>query len=159
VFAARGAAGIAGSLLAAPCARWLGPGPAIIGGTLAVAVGALAAPLAGGAGPFAASLLVAGQLLVGTGTPVYSVNQLSVRQMVTPDHLLGRVNASRRFLVFGIAPVAALLGGAVAQAASAQAALFLGGAVMFAGFFWMLLSPVRGLGAQPRGPLAGAASG
>jgi len=53
-----------------------------------------------------------GRSLRGIGSPLYSINQLSVRQMLTPERVLGRVNASRRFIVFGISPIGALIGGA-----------------------------------------------
>jgi hypothetical protein len=42
---------------------------------------------------------------------VYNVNQVSLRQALTPDQLLGRVNATNRFLVWGCAPLGALAGG------------------------------------------------
>jgi hypothetical protein len=60
-------------------------------------------------------LLIGAQCLRGIGTPIYSINQLSVRQMMTPDWGLGRVNASHRCIIFGISPIRALLGGALGE--------------------------------------------
>lgn len=40
-----------------------------------------------------------------------------MRQAITPPHLLGQVNATRRVTVFGVQPIGALLGGAFGEAA------------------------------------------
>ena len=42
---------------------------------------------------------------------VYNITQVSYRQRVTPPDLLGRMNASVRFLVWGTQPLGALAGG------------------------------------------------
>jgi MFS family permease len=143
IFATASAAGIVGALLAGRGARLIGAGPSVVYGTLLTALGTLAAPLAGGPTWLVVAVLLLGQLLIGIGGPIYAVNQLSVRQLVTPDHLLGRVNASRRFLVFGVGPVGALLGGAVGEAAGLPAALLLGAGLMLIAFAWLFASPLR----------------
>jgi hypothetical protein len=43
----------------------------------------------------------------------YNITQVSFRQRLCPPHLLGRMNASVRFIVFGTQPLGALLGGAL----------------------------------------------
>jgi MFS family permease len=158
VFSSRGLTSLLGAALAGPLGRRLGAGRAIVWGTLAEAVGALLLPLASGPLTVAVPLLVAGQALLGAGTPVYSVNQVSLRQALTPDRLLGRVNAGRRFVVFGIGPVGALLGGALGEGLGVRLALFAGGLSMALAFFAAWLSPLRTLG-EPRrmalDPLAG----
>lgn len=53
--------------------------------------------------------------LAGWGSSVGVVNILSMRQRVCPGPLLGRVNASFRFITWGIMPACALLGGALSQ--------------------------------------------
>lgn len=50
-------------------------------------------------------------LCVSISSALYSVNQLSLRQRIAPDHLLGRVNATMRFVTLGPTPFGALLGG------------------------------------------------
>lgn len=45
------------------------------------------------------------------GVVVYNVAQVSFRQRICPPHLLGRMNASIRFVVWGVSPIAALIGG------------------------------------------------
>lgn len=43
------------------------------------------------------------------------INGISLRQMVTPEHLLGRVNVTARMIAWGGAPFGALIGGALAE--------------------------------------------
>ncbi|HEX9517545.1 MAG TPA: hypothetical protein VF940_15390 [Streptosporangiaceae bacterium] len=42
---------------------------------------------------------------------VYNIAQLSYRQMICPPHLLGRMNAAMRWIVWGTLPLGGLLGG------------------------------------------------
>ena len=70
--------------------------------TLLVAVAPPALPI-----PF----LVASGLIQGPGVMIINVNALSLRQAVTPDPLLGRVNATGRWIAWGTIPIGALVGG------------------------------------------------
>ena len=47
----------------------------------------------------------------GFAVIVYNVAQVSFRQRVCPPPLLGRMNASVRFIVWGTMPIGGLLGG------------------------------------------------
>ncbi len=145
---------LAGALLAQPAARHLGLGPAIVGSSFASGAGAFLIPLAGSLAPLAIPLLVASQLLSGLGTPVYNVNQVSLRQTITPDHLQGRMNASMRFLVWGTMPIGSLLGGWLGDLVGLQATLVVAAAGQALAVLWVLLSPVRRLREQPE-PAAG----
>ncbi|MEU7001362.1 MFS transporter [Nonomuraea sp. NPDC046570] len=79
------------------------------------------------------------------GSILYNVGQLTYRQSVTPAHLLGRVNATVRFLVWGTMPLGALLGGVVAQAIGVREALwvFMVGRLLSA--LPLLFSPLPGM--------------
>jgi hypothetical protein len=44
---------------------------------------------------------------------LYNITQVTFRQRITPPRLLGRMNASVRFVVWGVMPIAALLSGAL----------------------------------------------
>jgi MFS family permease len=70
--------------------------------TLLIAVAPPAFPI-----PF----LVASGLIQGPGVMIINVNALSLRQAVTPDPLLGRVNATGRWIAWGTIPLGALVGG------------------------------------------------
>lgn len=155
VFAASGVASVLGALLAEPARDRLGPGPAIVGGVLLWCVGNLLVPLAHGPMLAVLALLLAGRLISGLGIPVYSINQITVRQAMVPYRLLGRVNASRRFLVFGVIPLGSLAGGALGQSLGLRQALFVGVAWQVLSLLWLVFSPVRSLRTTPTG-LAGA---
>jgi MFS family permease len=63
----------------------------------------------------------AGWLLGGTlfifdfGAMLFFINYLSLRQSVTPDHLLGRVTSTMIFLALSLAPFGSLIGGVLAN--------------------------------------------
>ncbi|MBA3333106.1 MAG: hypothetical protein H0U30_03865 [Actinobacteria bacterium] len=49
--------------------------------------------------------LVAALFLASFAGIVFKVTGLSFQQAVTPDRLLGRLNATRRFIVWGVIPL------------------------------------------------------
>jgi MFS family permease len=57
----------------------------------------------------------AGFVVAGFCTIVWNVITVSLRQRITPDHLLGRVNAGYRLLAWGSMPLGALLGGVLGE--------------------------------------------
>lgn len=156
VYAVGGVAAMLGAVLAGPTRDRFGPGQAIVGGTLLWCAGNALIPLARGSLVVALPLVLAAQVISGIGTPVYSINQITVRQATVPYRLLGRVNACRRFLVFGVIPLGALLGGALGQALGLRTALVVGVAWQALSALWLLLSPVRTLRETPA-PAAGVA--
>ncbi len=123
VYAIGGAGFFAGALLPSWVARRAGLGRAIVIGLLLLWVGDLLFPLAGGPKPVAFAILAAAMFIFGFGGSIFDVNQFSLRQAVTPDRARGRVNATIRVLIRGIAPVGALLGGVIAEFAGLRAAL------------------------------------
>jgi len=55
--------------------------------------------------------LVGSGLLLGFGSVVYNINQVSLRQAITPHRMQGRMNATMRFMVWGTMPIGSFLGG------------------------------------------------
>lgn len=105
--------GIAGASGAGAIARRLGERQTIIAGMVVAAAGQVLTPavaLLGHGGPRVAGL-VAAEFLVSFGVLVYNVTQVSMRQRLCPRALLGRMNASIRFLVWGVMPLSAVLAG------------------------------------------------
>ena len=70
-------------------------------------------------------------------------------QSLTPERLLGRLNASRRFIVWGTIPLGALVGGLLATAFGLEAALWVGAIGSCACFLPVLVSPLRTLRDMP----------
>jgi len=123
VYAIGGAGFFAGALLPGWVARRAGLGRAIVSGLLLLWLGDLLFPFAGGPKPLAFAILAAAMFIFGFGGSIFDVNQFSLRQAVTPDRVRGRVNATVRVMIRGIAPVGALLGGLIAEIAGLRAAL------------------------------------
>lgn len=71
--------------------------------------------------------LVLGLFGVGCGGQVYNVAQMNVRQLVCDDWMLGGMNASCRFVTWGVVPLGVLAGGALGQAFGLRTALWVGG--------------------------------
>ena len=149
IFSAHGIAAIPATLFVAPLTQRLGPGPALVAGQLGWAIAALMFPIAGGPLGVVIPVLLAAQVLSGVGSLVVRVNQLTVRQALVPDHLLGRMNASRRVLVFGVIPLGSLLGGLLGQTVGLRGALVIGGLGMALALLWLARSPVRMLHESP----------
>lgn len=114
VFSASAVGGLLGALTADRLATRVGQGRIIPVSALAFPVAYAATPLALpllGAGVPAQVTLVLGGLLFTFAVVVYNVAQVSFRQRLCPPGLLGRMNASVRFLVWGAMPVGGLVGG------------------------------------------------
>jgi predicted MFS family arabinose efflux permease len=149
ILGSTGIASLLGAIVANPVSRRIGPGPAIIAGTLLGLVGMSLIPLAPASPVSAIIVLMAAELLGGLGAPIYSISQVSLRQALTPDRLLGRVNASRRFVVFGIGPLGALIGGVLGQWLGLRSTLGVASAAMGLSLLWVTLSPLRTMRHQP----------
>jgi predicted MFS family arabinose efflux permease len=149
ILASSGVASLLGAFLADKIATQRGPGPAIIWGTSLTCLSEGIIPLTSGPVPVQMALLIGAQCLRGIGSPIYNINQLSVRQMITPDRVLGRVNASRRFLVFGIIPLGALFSGVFGELIGVRWTLVTATAVHLIGLLCLIYSPLRTLHEPP----------
>jgi MFS family permease len=69
----------------------------------------------------------------GLGIALHNVNQVTVRQVLTPDRLRARVTAVMRTLGFGAVPVGTVLGGVIAEVAGVRSALVVSGIGLIAG--------------------------
>jgi MFS family permease len=90
--------------------------------------------------------LIASGLLVGFGVILFNVTAISLIQAITPDRMLGRANASRRFVVWGVIPVGGLVGGALGATIGLRETIFIGSIGSFVALVPILLSPVRSVG-------------
>ena len=146
--------GLLGALSATRIARWLGLGRAIIAETVGVGVAATAIPLVSMLGAPALPVLALLHALWGFWQPVYIVNAASLRQVITPNHLLGRMTASARFISWGGAAVGFLIGGVMAEGIGLLPTLIIAGLGLLASSLWVILSPVRTLLTMPAAPRA-----
>jgi MFS family permease len=82
---------------------------------------------------------------------VYNVNQVSLRQAITPDHLQGKMNASMRFIVWGVYPIGGLIGGFLGETVGLRMTILIAGIGMLASVLWVILSPVAKVEVLPSG--------
>ncbi|SMD14451.1 MFS transporter [Lentzea albidocapillata] len=88
---------------------------------------------------------MAGLAVSAFGVVVYNVGQVSYRQAICPDHLLGRMNASIRWVVWGATPLGALLGGGLGSWIGIVPTLWVSLIGSVAGMGWVLFSPLRSM--------------
>jgi len=122
----------------------LGVGPTLVGSSLVFGPALLLVPAAPQSQP--TPFLVAALILASFAGIVFNVTGLSFQQAVTPDRLLGRLNATRRFIVWGVIPLGSLTGGALASLIGLRPTLWVGAIGGSLSFLPLLLSPVRSIG-------------
>lgn len=147
VYVATNAGGLAGAFFSRRLSQRIGLGPTMIAASALARVGALLLPLA--TPDQALVVLPAGLLLAGLGTIVYNVSNVTVRQAATPDEMLGRMNATVRFLTWGAIPAGALVWGLVGGAIDLRAAVLLAVLINAGATVVLVLSPIRGLREAP----------
>jgi MFS family permease len=138
-----GAGALLGAVVGGRLGERFGIGAVIVGSILIGSIGTLAFPLA--THETALWLIGAGGFLAGFGQVAYNVNQVSLRQAITPEPLLGRMNATMRFLVWGTIPIGQVLGGTIATLFGTHAAIWVGAVGGLFAFLPVLLSPVASL--------------
>lgn len=123
------------------------PRTVLVFGPLSSALGALLmamAPATGGLAQAATAFF-----LIGFGPMLWLVMQTSVRQLVTPPALMGRVTATIQVAIYGVRPIGALAGGLTGQLAGLDAALVLVAAAFAASALVSLASPLARLRSMP----------
>jgi len=138
---------LVGALVANRLSRRFGVGPTIIIGA-AGSVSLLLLAVAPESNPI--PFLIAAQAISGMGVPIYNITQVSFRQAITPERIQGRMNSVMRFIVWGVMPLGALLGGALGSWVSLRFAIWVGAIGMSLAVLPVLLSPVRTLREMPQ---------
>ena len=123
--------------------RRIGVGPTIVA---SAAVGAIPMAIIGLAPPEAAFGWLIGAFAIQSFTNVvYNVNQVSLRQAITPTWMQGRMNATMRFIVWGTIPIGALIGGVLGEVIGIRPTIWVAAVGIGLAFLPVLLSPVRTL--------------
>lgn len=136
--------GVAGAMVASRVSAWLGHGRAIWMSLALTAPFTILLP-ASDAG-WRLWLGTTGAAIAAGGVIIYNVAQVSLRQVVTPDPLLGRMNAPIQFLVWAITPVGALLGAMLGRSLGPRPAVLIGSVGTCLAFIPVAVSPVRKAG-------------
>jgi MFS family permease len=138
---------VVGALVAARVTRLLGVGRTTVASMAVCGAGYLLLPLATRSAPM--PWLVAGSFFFALGSPVYNINQVSLRQAITPMRLQGRMNASMRFMVWGTLPIGSLIGGALGTKIGLRPTLAVAGVGGVLAFLWIALSPLPAVHRMP----------
>lgn len=159
VISAGGVSSLVGSVFASRVISVLGIGRAIVVMAISASAIGILTPLA--QGPVAvATVMVFLPQLIGDGLKtIEGVAELSLVQGVTPDRVLGRVNATLDVLAHGIAyPVGALAAAVVAEQIGVRGAIAVGWAGMGASIIFVVFSPVPALRSAEDHVMRGAAT-
>jgi hypothetical protein len=81
--------------------------------------------------------------LGGVLNVIYNVSQISLRQAITPEHFLGRMNATMRFLVWGTIPIGSLIGAGLSEVIGIRPTIWVGALLSFLPVLPVVFSPVR----------------
>ena len=95
---------------------------------------------------YALPLIVLAMIVIGFGGILYNVTAISLIQAITPDRILGRANASRRFVVWGVVPLGGFVGGALASTIGMRETMVVGALGGLLTVVPILVSPLRSVG-------------
>ena len=152
LLAVAGPAALLGALLTGRLVARLGIGRTMLLGTTVFTAGDFFLALAGGPPLLATAMLAMSQALIGAGSPINNVPLVSLRQTLTPDHLLGRVVAGTRIVALGTLPLGALAGGLLGARFGLRPMLLVAALGMLLPYLWLLLSPILTIREQPAVP-------
>jgi len=141
VFAVGAIGGLLGALSASWIAARIGLGPTLFASMVAGGLANVLVPIAQFG--YAVPLLLASEAIVFFVLPVYNINQVSLRQAITPDRVQGRMNATVRTVIWGTMPIGAFIGGVIGSTYGILPAMYVGIAITILAGFWILLGPIR----------------
>jgi len=140
VWAVGGIASLIGAMYAGRVAARLGLGPAMTLGLVGMGAAMLLFPAAHDAS-FIALMLMVGQQFGDGLYVIWDVNEVSLRQSITPSEVLGRVNAGFRVTFQAAMLAGALVGGILGEVIGLRTTLVLASCLLMAGGFVIILSP------------------
>jgi MFS family permease len=147
VFTVANLAGLVGAVVNNRIVRRVGLGPTIVGSAILSSLAWLTIPFAPVASPL--PLVIVGALAGPFFGVMFNLNQLSLRQAITPERLMGRMNSVVRFMYWGTMPVGSFAGGALATAIGIRSTLLVGIAGGTLAFVPLLFSSLARLRAIP----------
>lgn len=148
-----GVGGLAGAALSAKLADWIGEGQLIAVSAFGSAAAFMMVPLTGLVDHFWAPFILAAiEFAISFFVLTYNITQVSARQRICPKPLLGRMNASIRFFVWGVMPIGALLSGVLGTAFGALTTIIIGGVGMLLSSLFVILHPLARMRKLPTAP-------
>lgn len=133
--------GIAGGMLVAPISRRLGSARIIWFSLLVFDAPSLILPLAEPG--WRIMLFVLGYAASAFACAIFAASGLAYRQSVCPPGLRGRMNAASRWIIWGVLPFGALLGGILGSVIGIRPSIWIAFAGVWASGFLVFFSPLR----------------
>jgi MFS family permease len=132
---------LAGALVAKRVSDLLGLGRALVLGGVLGSSPFLLVPLV----PTSLGIptLIGAEAVCSLGIVVFNVNGLSLYQTLVPPRMLGRMTASRRWIVWGVIPIGNVLGGVLAASIGLRTTLIVGSSITLASSSFLLARPIR----------------
>jgi hypothetical protein len=132
-----------GVVVVARITGWVGLGGCIVLSMCAGGVGGALLAAAGGSSWLTILVVAAGFALISAAEPLFNINAISIRQIITPTYLMARTTGSMRFLVWGTLPIGALIAGFMGDALGARTTMMVIGLGFMVPAALALMSPFR----------------
>ncbi|MDL5351481.1 MFS transporter [Microbacterium sp. zg-YB36] len=148
VFAVGAAGAVLGAMCSAAVVRRWGAGRPLMWCAAVECVVLLGLPVVERSWGTVAVIAALGGILAVNGacTALSSVILVTIRQYRSPDRILGRVNASMRWLTYGTVALGSAAGGFVGEAIGTRGAMTIGAILCLGTIVWVALSPLPRIG-------------
>lgn len=150
---AAGIGGLLGSLATPKLTARIGEGTLIVLSAVLSGLAPFAFASVGAIAPaWQAPWLMGVEVLQSFFILTYNITQVSARQRLCPPELLGRMNASIRFFVWGVMPISSLLSGAIASRMGILPTLWIAATGASLACLFVVFSPLTRMRKLPDGP-------
>jgi MFS family permease len=145
--------GLLGAMVASKLMKLIGEGQLIVYSALASGLVFLVIPITAFLPrELAPWILTVVEFFIAFLVLTYNITQVSARQRLCPKPLLGRMNASIRFLVWGVMPIGSLIGGLIGETYGVVTAIIVGAIGNLFSALWIFFSPLRTMRVMPSVP-------
>lgn len=141
VIALGGVGSLAGAYMASRLSIRHGIGPTFFVTAVLIGLAQLLIPLSSQIPQIGIVCLSLQQLAGDSAWTIYAVNETTLRQLLAPEHVIGRVNAAMQLASRGMLPFGALCGGFLADRIGIAPTLFMGAAGVLLSSIWLV--PLR----------------
>jgi MFS family permease len=147
MFTAGAAGGLLGAISAAKLGKLVGQGNLVIASMALSSLAAIIFPVAAiiNDATIGVPMIIVAEAVISFSALVYNITQVSARQALCPEHLLGRMNASIRFFVWGVMPISAISAGALATLFGVIPVMTVAAIGATFSVAFVLFSPLRGM--------------
>jgi hypothetical protein len=123
--------------------RLVGLGWAMVLSMCTGGLGGIILAVSGGSSVLAILCVTLGFLLVNAAEPLFNINAISIRQIITPANLMARTTGSIRFVVWGTPPIGSLVSGYLGNTVGGRATMVIIGLGFVIPVVMVLFSPFR----------------